>query len=59
MPDRLRLDLQWPELVAGKSLVILDEAQAWPRVFPRLRALLMKIAAAAGDFCCWALSHHR
>lgn len=38
--DRLRLDLEWPELVRGKPLVILDEAQAWPAVFPRLRGAI-------------------
>ncbi len=36
-PDRLRLDLDWQELARGDALVILDEAQAWPEVFPRLR----------------------
>ncbi|MCX7064560.1 MAG: AAA family ATPase, partial [Proteobacteria bacterium] len=32
-PDRLRLDLQWDELVATRELVVLDEAQTWPDVF--------------------------
>ena len=27
-PERLRLDLEWSKVVAGKELVILDEAQA-------------------------------
>jgi hypothetical protein len=35
--DRLRLDLEWDRLAAGRRLVILDEAQSWPEVFPRLR----------------------
>ena len=35
--DRLRLDVDWPEIVAGNELTILDEAQTWPEVFPRLR----------------------
>lgn len=35
--DRLRLDLEWSRLVANKRLIILDEAQAWPEVFRRLR----------------------
>ena len=39
-PDRLRLDLEWERLVAGKDLVILDEAQAWPEVFNRLRGAI-------------------
>lgn len=39
-PDRLRLDLDWAEITAAEGLVILDEAQAWPEVFPRLRAAI-------------------
>jgi predicted AAA+ superfamily ATPase len=38
--DRLRLDLQWDELFAGRSLLVLDEAQAWPAIFPRLRGAI-------------------
>jgi len=38
--DRLRLDVQWDRLVEGKSLVVLDEAQAWPEVFARLRGAI-------------------
>jgi uncharacterized protein len=38
--ERLRLDLEWDGLVAGKRLVILDEAQSWPEVFPRLRGAI-------------------
>lgn len=38
--ERLRLDLEWDDLVAGKDLVILDEAQSWPDVFPRLRGAI-------------------
>lgn len=32
--DRLRLDPQWSGLVAGHRLMILDEAQTWPELFP-------------------------
>ena len=39
-PDRLRLDLEWAEVARGHELVILDEAQAWPEVFPRLRGAI-------------------
>jgi predicted AAA+ superfamily ATPase len=39
-PDRLRLDLEWNEIEAGRSLIVLDEAQAWPEVFPRLRSAI-------------------
>ena len=33
--DRLRLDLEWDRLCAGRTRVILDEAQTWPALFPR------------------------
>ena len=36
----LRLDLEWQSLVARRRLIVLDEAQAWPAVFPRLRAAI-------------------
>jgi len=35
--DRLKLDVRWEEVVKADGLVVLDEAQAWPDVFPRLR----------------------
>jgi len=38
--DRLRLDLEWPRIVAGRELVVVDEAQAWPALFPKLRAAI-------------------
>jgi predicted AAA+ superfamily ATPase len=38
--DRLRLDLEWAERVAGKQRLILDEAQTWPDVFARLRGAI-------------------
>ena len=41
-PDRLRLDLQWDSLIAGKAMIILDEAQTWPEIFPRLRGAIDK-----------------
>ena len=48
--DRLRLDLEWDELVAGKALLILDEAQSWPEVFVRLRGAIDKDRARRGRF---------
>ncbi len=48
--DRLRLDLEWPDLVRGKSLVVLDEAQAWPAVFPRLRGAINAHRRRTGRF---------
>lgn len=38
--DRLRLDLEWPRLATGRRLAILDEAQAWPEIFNRLRGAI-------------------
>ena len=38
--DRLRLDLQWEQVLMSSSLVVLDEAQAWPEVFNRLRGAI-------------------
>lgn len=35
--DRTRLDVEWEEVSAQPRLLVLDEAQAWPAVFPRLR----------------------
>lgn len=39
-PERLRLDLEWEGLCSGSRLVVLDEAQSWPEVFPRLRGAI-------------------
>jgi uncharacterized protein len=49
-PQRLNLDLRWDELAAGKDLVILDEAQAWPEVFPRLRGAIDAARSRKGRF---------
>jgi uncharacterized protein len=38
--DRLRLDLSWNEIIERNDLVLLDEAQSWPEIFPRLRAAI-------------------
>ena len=38
--DRVRLDLDWPEISAGRGLAVIDEAQSWPELFPRLRAAI-------------------
>jgi predicted AAA+ superfamily ATPase len=48
--DRLRLDLEWESLVAGKNLAILDEAQAWPEVFTRLRGAIDRDRKRMGRF---------
>lgn len=39
-PERLRLDLEWEDLFEGEDLIVLDEAQAWPPVFARLRGAI-------------------
>jgi predicted AAA+ superfamily ATPase len=48
--DRLRLDLEWESLIAGKRLAILDEAQAWPAVFSRLRSAIDRERKRMGRF---------
>ena len=35
--EKLRLDLQWNEIVQSREPVILDEAQNYPELFPRIR----------------------
>jgi hypothetical protein len=49
-PERLRLDLEWSELETGRSLTVLDEAQAWPEVFPRLRSAVDRDRRRNGRF---------
>jgi len=48
--DRIRLDLSWSRLAAGRELVVLDEAQSWPEVFPRLRGTIDRDRARTGRF---------
>ena len=38
--DRLKLDLQWENIIKRKQLIILDEAQTHPDLFPRLRGAI-------------------
>ncbi|HVC94164.1 MAG TPA: ATP-binding protein [Pirellulales bacterium] len=49
-PQRLRLDLEWPGLAAGRRLVILDEAQTWPELFARLRGEIDRDRRRNGRF---------
>lgn len=49
-PERLRLDLQWSSLVKTKRLIVLDEAQAWPQVFSRLRGTIDEERGRNGRF---------
>ena len=48
--ERIRLDLQWEPLMKQRKLVVLDEAQAWPEVFPRLRGAIDADRGRAGRF---------
>lgn len=48
--DRLRLDLDWDTVVAAKKLLILDEAQSWPELFPRLRGAIDRDRKRPGRF---------
>ncbi len=49
-PERLRLDLEWDDLVASDQLLILDEAQTWQEVFPRLRGAIDRDRKRNGRF---------
>ncbi len=49
--DRLRLDVGWEEAVApAAGPAVFDEAQAWPEVFPRLRAAIDRHPRRNGRF---------
>jgi predicted AAA+ superfamily ATPase len=48
--DRLRLDVEWESIVAGRGLAIFDEAQEMPALFPRLRAAIDEDRKRHGRF---------
>ncbi len=48
--DRLRLDLEWATVTSRRMLVILDEVQEMPAVFPRLRAAIDEDRKRNGRF---------
>ena len=48
--DRLKLDLDWPSLMERPGLIILDEAQSFPEVFPRIRSAIDSNRPARGRF---------
>ena len=48
--DHLRLDIEWEERVNAAPLIILDEAQTMPEIFPRLRAAIDADRARNGRF---------
>ncbi len=48
--DRLRLDLEWDQMAGGGSLVVIDEAQAAPEIFGRLRSTIDAQRGLCGRF---------
>ncbi len=48
--DRLKLDLEWDRLMDGDALVVLDEAQTFPEIFPRIRATIDRDRSRNGRF---------
>ena len=38
--EKLRLDLQWEEITQSDHLIVLDEAQCYPEIFPRIRSAI-------------------
>ena len=38
--ERLRLDIEWPSLMAKERLIVFDEAHTWPELFTRLRGTI-------------------
>jgi predicted AAA+ superfamily ATPase len=48
--ERLRLDLEWEARIAAKDLLVLDEAQSWPELFPRLRGAIDRERKRTGRF---------
>lgn len=45
-----QLDAQWDKLMGGRGLIILDEAQSAPKVFPRLRGAIDEHRKRNGRF---------
>jgi predicted AAA+ superfamily ATPase len=48
--DRTRLDAGWERLSKGPHMLILDEAQAFPEIFPRLRSSIDSQRSKNGRF---------
>ncbi len=48
--DRLRLDLDWKKVTSGSGLVVLDEAQSFPEIFPRIRSAIDNDRKSCGRF---------
>jgi len=48
--DRIKLDAQWSNIINSDKLIILDEAQTVPEIFPRLRSAIDKQRKKMGRF---------
>lgn len=48
--DQLLLDIRWDEIIRSKELVVFDEAQELPQLFPRLRAEIDRDRKRNGRF---------
>ena len=48
--ERLRIDLEWERIIVSNKLIILDEAQSWPEIFPRLRGAIDQDRKRMGRF---------
>lgn len=48
--ERLRLDLAWDSLTGSDQLLVLDEAQTWPEIFPRIRGAIDARREVRGRF---------
>jgi len=48
--EKLRLDLQWNDIVNSDRIIILDEAQNYPEIFPRIRNAIDKNRKRNGRF---------
>lgn len=48
--DKVKLDLQWDDVIGSRALVVLDEAQNYPGIFPRLRSAIDRERKRNGRF---------
>jgi predicted AAA+ superfamily ATPase len=48
--ERLKLDIRWNELIRSKGLIVLDEAQNFPELFPRMRSAIDQERNRMGRF---------
>jgi predicted AAA+ superfamily ATPase len=48
--EKLKLDIQWNQLIQMKEMIVLDEAQNFPEIFPRIRSAIDKDRKRMGRF---------